>query len=380
MIYKMKSNDNTKVLYFVDRMLRGGIQSFLIENIKHMDRKNLDIEFLLLDDGNKYELEDVLKDLGIKVHKLEGIWIRKPIDYIKYSKAVDSFFSNHHDYKLVHLHASSKNFMILKKAKKYGIKIRIAHSHNIEFQTKNILKRFVGNCFKIPLKKYATHYFACSELAGKWLFGEKLSQEGKVTVIHNAVDIEKFRFNEEEKEKIRKELNIEDKLVFGNVGRFTEQKNHTFLIDIFNEIYKSNNNAVLLLAGTGEKEEEIKEKVKRLGINDAVKFLGFREDVDQLMSAMDVFLLPSLYEGLPVVAVEAQAAGLPSFVSKDVITEEVKITDLIHFISLKNTAKEWKDIILNSDLERKDKTKELMDKGYYINDTARELENIYLSL
>ena len=135
MIYKMKSNDNTKVLYFVDRMLRGGIQSFLIENIKHMDRKNLDIEFLLLDDGNKYELEDVLKDLGIKVHKLEGIWIRKPIDYIKYSKAVDSFFSNHHDYKLVHLHASSKNFMILKKAKKYGIKIRIAHSHNIEFQT-----------------------------------------------------------------------------------------------------------------------------------------------------------------------------------------------------------------------------------------------------
>lgn len=376
----MSSTNKIKVLYFVDRMLRGGIQSFLIENIKHMDRSNIDIEFLLLDDGNEYELETELKNLGIKVYKLKGIWIRKPSDYIKYSKAVDKFFKEHHDYKLIHLNASSKNFLILKKAKKYGIKIRIAHSHNIEFQTKNILKRFVGNCFKIPLREYATHYFACSELAGEWLFGKKISKEGKITIIHNAVDVEKFKFDEAKRNKIRKELKIEDKLVFGNVGRFSEQKNHIFLIDIFNEIYRSNNNVALLLVGTGEKEEEIKEKVRKLGIEDVVYFLGFREDVNHLMSAMDVFLLPSLYEGLPVVAVEAQAAGLPSFVSKDVITEEVKITDLIHFISLKNTAEEWKDIILNSNLERKDKTKELIDKGYYINDTSKELENIYLSL
>ena len=143
-----------KVLYFVDRMLRGGIQSLVIDWVSRFDKNKIHVDFLLLDDGKEYELEQTLKELGCTVYKLKGIWVKTPIDFIKYKYAVKSFFKEHHDYKVVHMHSSSKNYIILKYAKKYGIPIRIAHSHNIDFQTKNPLKKLIGNLFKKPLTKY----------------------------------------------------------------------------------------------------------------------------------------------------------------------------------------------------------------------------------
>lgn len=366
-----------KILYFVDRMLRGGIQTFVIENMKHMDRNKVQIDYLLLDDGVKYELEDTLKEMGSNVYKLNGVWLRKPTDYFNYFKKIDKFFKEHHDYKVVHLHSSSKNFYVLKSAKKYGIPVRIAHSHNIGFQSKSKLQIMIGNLCKPLLKKYATDYFACSKLAGEWLFGKENVENGKVKIIHNAVDYQKFKMNEEVRNSIRKELNIEDKLVIGHVGRFTNQKNHTFLIDIFNEIHKKNSNSVLMLVGIGEKEDEIKEKVKKLEIEQNVLFMGFQDNVNELMWAMDVFLMPSLYEGLPVVGVEAQATGMPCFMSKDVVTDEVKITESVKFISLNETAEKWAEEILNSDLERKDTRDDLKKAGYFIDDMAGELADFY---
>ena len=235
----------------------------------------------------------------------------------------------------------------------------------------------MGNMFKPLLKKYATDYFACSKLAGEWLFGKENVENGKVKIIHNAVDYQKFKMNEEVRNSIRKELNIEDKLVIGHVGRFTNQKNHTFLIDIFNEIHKKNSNSVLMLVGIGEKEDEIKEKVKKLEIEQNVLFMGFQDNVNELMWAMDVFLMPSLYEGLPVVGVEAQATGMPCFMSKDVVTDEVKITEGVKFISLNETAEKWAEEILNSDLERKDTRDDLKKAGYFIDDMAGELADFY---
>lgn len=373
-------SEKVKVLYFIDRMLRGGIQTFVIENMKHMDKNKIQIDYLLLDDGVKYELEDTLKEMESNVYKLKGVWLRKPTDYFNYFKKIDDFFSQHNDYKVVHLHSSSKNFYILKSAKKYGIPVRIAHSHNIGFQSKNKIQIMIGNLCKPLLKKYATDYFACAYLAGEWLFGKKAVKDGKVRVIHNAVEYEKFKFNEEKRIEIRNRLNINEKLVIGNVGRFSEQKNHEFLIDIFNEIHKKNKMSTLMLIGKGEKEELIRKKVKELGLENYVIFMGFCDNVNELMWAMDIFLMPSLHEGLPVVGIEAQAAGLPCFMSKYVITDEVKITELVKFIELKQSPREWAEEILNSDLSRKNTKAEIEQARYLIMDTAKELENFYINV
>jgi len=362
------------VLYFVDRMLRGGIQSFVIENMKHIDKEKIQIDFLLLDDGVEYELEDILKRQGANVYKLKDVWLRKPTDYIDYMKKVDSFFRKHHDYKVVHLHSSSKNFYILKSAKKYKIPVRIAHSHNIEFQSKSKTQRVIGNILKPLLKKYATDYFACSSLAGKWLFGKKEN----VKVIKNAVDLKRFKFNEKIREKIRKEFNLSDKLVIGHVGRFTNQKNHTFLIDIFYEIHKNNKNTALMLVGTGESEDKIRQKVRNLKLDDSVLFMGFKNNVNELMWAMDIFLFPSLYEGLGLVLIEAQTAGLTCFTSKDVVPLEANVNNL-NYISLNCNAQVWAQEILKNKLKRNNNYDKIKQNGYDICDTGKELEEFYIN-
>ena len=367
----------TKVLYFVDRMRHGGIQQLAVEMAKHM-RDDIKMDFLVLNDGQTYPLETTIKDLGCKLYKIDT-WIYKPTDYLKYYKKVDEFFKKHNDYKVIHINTSSKNFLLLKLAKKHGIPVRIAHSHNIGFQSKSKAQILMGDIFKPLLKKYATDYFACSKLAGEWLFGKKEVEKGNVKIIHNAVDYDKFKYNEEIRKEIRKEFNIkENEIVVGHVGRFTNQKNHTFLVDIFSEMYKKNKNVKLLMVGIGEKEEEIKEKVKTLNLSDNVIFAGFRDDANEVMQAMDIFLLPSLYEGLPVVGIEAQAAGLPCFMSKDVITEEVKITNNLQFISLNENADRWADIILESNLKRKNTKDDIKKAGFFIEDMVNELADFYI--
>lgn len=370
----------TKVLIFVDRMRHGGIQQFIVENIKHMNKSKIQIDVLTLDDGQSYPLDDTIKDLGCDFYKLKGIWINNPLDYIKYAKAINNFFKEHDDYQVVHMNASSKNFLLLKYAKKYNIPVRIAHSHNIDFQTKNPIKKLIGNILKLPMRKYATDYFACSTIAGEWLFGKKNIDNKKVKIINNAVDYEKFKYNEKTREKIRKEFNIKkNDLLIGHVGRFTNQKNHTFLIDIFFEITKQNKKAKLIMVGIGEKEEEIKQKVKDLNIEDKVIFAGFRNNINELMQAMDVFLLPSLYEGLGIVLIEAQAAGLPSITSDKVVPQEAKISKLLHYIPLEENEKQWATKILESSLERIDTKKEMQKKGYLIEQTAKYLEKFYIN-
>ena len=309
-------------------------------------------------------------------------------------------------------------------AKRAKVPIRIAHSHSTA-NKKELKKTLIKNMLRPFSRMYANVYFACSELAGRWLFGNRAFNKGKVTIINNAIDVEKFIYNEEVRKKKRAELNIElqnnikqsticDKnvenkdynasknnvkikesingnaknieindttLVVGNIGRFVKQKNHTFLIDIFNEIHKRNSNSILILAGQGPLMEETKAKVKELGLKNYVMFLGQRNDANELYQAMDVFLLPSLYEGLPLVGVEAQAAGLLCELSSS-MTKETKILSTTNFIDIEIPTEKWAEKVLSDykNFTRKNSSKEFENNGFEIKREAKKLEEKYLVL
>lgn len=369
--------EKIKILYFVDRMRHGGIQTLLLDWSLRLNKEKFNIEFLLLDDGNKYDLEDKLIEMNIKYHKLDGIWVKTPFDYLKYTKKIEEFFKNN-SYDVVHLNSSSKNYIVLKYAKKYNIPIRIAHSHNTDFQTKSKFKKIVGNVLKWRLNYYTTHYLACSKIAGEWLFGKKIIYSQNFKVIHNSIDYKKYEYDSNVRNKIRKQLNIDENTVLlGNVGRFEKQKNHCYLIDIFYEYNKLNSNSKLLLIGNGSLEEKIKEKVQNLDLNDKVIFAGYKSNVNEFMQGMDIFLMPSLYEGLGIVLIEAQASGIPCFASNKVIPIESKINDNFEFVSLKEKPIYWAQKIFSYNLERVNPSRNFKRCNYFIEDTIIELEKLY---
>lgn len=366
-----------KVLFFIDRLLWGGIQSLVYDILKHNDNQRMKIDILNLDDGKEYSLTNTLKEMGINVYQLKNTWIRTLFDFPNYFEQIDKFFAAHHDYDVVHMHSSSKNYYILKAAKKYGIPVRVAHSHNTGFQTHNPLSIFIGDLMKRPLKRYATHCCGCSNLACEWMFGKGCVEQGKAKVILNAINSQPFIYDKEIRKEIRKELDIEDKFVIGHIGRLERQKNHDFLIDIFGEVAKLKNNAYLLLVGTGSLQRMLEQKVAALGLADKVIFLGFREDRNRILQAMDCFVFPSLYEGFGIGVIEAQTSGLPVFTSGNV-PKDVKFTPETHFISLEQSPQEWaKAIVKKGQIERKDMTKEIQKTGFEIQTLIDNLYKLY---
>ena len=211
------------------------------------------------------------------------------------------------------------------------------------------------------------------------MFGNRNVDNGNVTIIHNAIDLEKFKFNKTIRNEIRKKLNISpDEIVVGNVGRFTDQKNHEFLIDVFNELYNKNSKYKLLLIGTGKKEKFIKAKVKKLKLNKNVLFMGYKSNSNEYMQAMDLFVFPSKFEGLGIVLIEAQANGLICFTSKDRVPYDAKVSKLLNFIPLKNNKEEWAEEILKADIKRKNVEKQIKEKGYNIKDEIKKIEKLYI--
>ena len=364
-----------KILYFVDRMLKGGIQALVVDISKYIDKEHFQLDFLLLDDGKKYELEDTLKSFGCNVYKLKDIWIKTPVDYIKYYKKMKNFFETKgKEYDIVHMHSSSKNFLFLYFAKRNGIKVRIAHSHNTDFQTNNIIKVFSGNIMKKFLIKNATHFMACSKDAGNWLFGEKV----EVYVFNNSICVENYLYNEVARNEIRKKYKVkEDEIICGNVGRIAEQKNQEFLIEIFKDICQKDKKYKLLLVGDDNNElaEKLKDKVKKYKLEKNVIFAGFQSKAYEFFNAMDIFLFPSIFEGLGIVLIEAQTNGLNCIVS-DKIPKEAMITNNITDIPL-NNKEEWiKQIFLTKKI-RKDTLKNIQNAGYDMKKKINELENYY---
>lgn len=370
---------NKKILFFDDTLDVGGVEKLIIEWTTILNKDGYLCEILTLDDhGKTYQYESTLKKNGCKIYKLKGVWLNTPIDFIKYEKQLKNFFQEHHDYKVVHLNSSSKNYFVLKYAKKYGIPIRIAHAHNIDFQTSSNIKKTIGKTWNKRILKYATNYLACSKEAGLWMFGKKIVNSNKFKIIHNGIEYEKFKFDKIKRNKIRDELNINNEaFVVGCVARLEKQKNYFFTIDIFNEIQKIKSNSILLIIGQGTLEKEIKNKIAQLGLDNKVILTGFKENVNDYLNAMDIFLMPSLFEGLGMTLIEAQANGLPCYTSKDVVPVEAKVSNQLYYLPLSQNAKAWENFILTQENKRKNNTNFIKEKGYLIEDTVKELRKIY---
>lgn len=363
-----------RIPQIVGKWLGGGIEAVVISEYLAMDKSKIQFDFICDEDSTNIPYDLIEKNGG------RVIIIPPYQKAFKYHKELKKVLKEN-NYKIVHSHISTMSVFSLFAAKCAGVPVRIAHSHsttNKKEKKKNLMKQVLRPFSKV----FATNYMCCSELAGRWLFGNKEYDKGNVYLLNNAIDLDKFKYDEKLRKKKRKELGIkDDTLVIGHIGRFVAQKNHTFLVDIFNEIYKKNNNSILLLAGQGPLMEDIKNKVKDLNLDDSVKFLGQRNDANELYQAFDVFLLPSLYEGLPVVGVEAQAAGLLCYLSDD-MTKETKVLDITKFMSLNNTPEEWADNILDDvkKYKRIDTSKEMTAKNFNIKEEAKKLEEYYLNL
>lgn len=358
----------------IGKWVGGGVEAVVMNYYRHIDRNKIQFDFICDSDSTDIPYEEI-ESLGGKV-----ILIPPYQKVFKYHKELKKVLRDG-NYKIVHSHINTLSVFSLWAAKSAHIPIRIAHSHsttNKKEKKKNLLKQILRPFSKI----FATHYMCCSELAGRWLFGNKEYNNRNVYLLNNAIDLDKFKYDEKIRKIKRKELKInDDTLVVGHIGRFVEQKNHRFLIDIFNEIYKKKNNAILLLAGQGPLMNEMKEKVKSLNLENNVVFLGQRNDANELYQTFDVFLLPSLYEGLPVVGVEAQASGNLCYLS-DAMTKETKVLDSTVFMSLSSSAEEWSNAILKSveKYQKHDTYEEVSRYGFNIKLESKKLENKYIEL
>ena len=334
----MKKEEPIRIAQVVGKWVGGGVESVVMNYYRNIDRDKIQFDFLCDSDSTNIPYDEIEK-LGGRV-----ILIPPYQKVFEYQKELIKIFKQN-KYKIVHSHINTLSVFPLRAAKKVGVPVRIAHSHsttNKAEKKKNMMK-MVLRPFS---KKYATNYFACTEHAGRWLFGNKEYDNGNVYILNNAIDLDKFKYNEKIRSKKRKELNIgNDTLVIGHIGRFVAQKNHTFLINIFNELHKKKKNSILLLIGQGPLMDEIKQKVAMLGLSDSVKFLGQRDDVNELYNVMDLFLFPSLYEGLGMVLIEAQANGLPCIASTEV-PRIVKISKDVSFLELRSSINIWCDEII----------------------------------
>lgn len=366
-----------KVLYFLDRLRWGGIQSLCYDIICYIDKNNFQVEVLTLDDGIHYELEDTFQQMGITVHKLHGVWLNTVKDIPAYISSVNIFFYKHYDYHAIHINGTSKHAYIAYRARKVGIPVRIAHAHSTSYMSDNRVKRLIGNMLKSTLTANVTHLLACSQSAGHWLFGN----DPRVEILKNGIKTSEFIYHEEWRRNLRDELNINDKYVIGCVGRLVPLKNHDFLIKIVAEMVKKCPDVCLLIVGEGECKSFLVDQIRSLGIEQNVIFLGFRQDRNKWLSAMDVFVLPSRFEGLGLAYIEAQCAGLPTFATEGAIPQEANISSLFHTISIKDSAKTWATyIIKNKNTQRLDMTDVIKKAGYDMEDVVGRLMEIYKSL
>lgn len=355
-----------RVLQVVTHMNRGGLETMLMNYYHHIDRSMVQFDFLT---HREYDGDygEEIKRLGGKIFHIPAL---NPFS-VNYRKTLDSFFKKHPEYDIIHVHQDCMSSVILKEAKKCNIPVRIAHSHSSN-QDKNI-KYPIKLFFRRSIPKYATTMLACGEEAGRWMFGGT-----EFEILNNAIDTKKYAFNAKKREIQRNYLGIsQDCLLLGHVGRFCYPKNHTFLIDIFGEICREKN-AKLLLIGDGELRMQIKEKAKMMNLTDKVIFAGVRSDVADLMNAMDVFVFPSNYEGLPVTMIEAQAAGLPCIIS-DKVPIECKKTNLVWQVALDSGKEVWAEKVIESaQMERKDTYSEMKASGLDIHENAKQLQEFYL--
>lgn len=373
----MVSDKPQRILYVMPSPLRrAGTETYAMNYYRHFDRSKIQIDFLV-HGFEKGDFDSEVDDLGgglYQVHK-RGLRVTRNIGELR------KFFATNH-YDLVHVHMDAGNYLVLKIAREAGVPIRISHSHNTDFQTDNALKLAWDRYQQKRIPQEATHLFACSKAAAEWLYGaERLSE---VHIVPNAIDLTKFAYNVRKRWAIRNKIGIaEDAIAIGHVGRFSYQKNHEFLIDVFTELLGRNMGYELVLIGDGENQTRIRELAEGRGIAEHVVMVGAVDNAADYYSALDIFALPSHFEGLPVVGVEAQANGLPCLFS-DKITTEVNFTGDVEFLPIEGDAavKTWANVIkaLGMPLRNTGASDLLRAAGYDIEESARMLEETYRCL
>lgn len=374
-----------RILQVLTIMNRGGAEAMIMNYYRNMDRTKVQFDFLLHRE-EKGAYDDEIKSLGGKIHIMPNI---NPKNYFAYISALKQFFKMHPEYKIVHSHLNGLSGIILRQAKKQGVPVRIAHSHTSLFHINlnpfskeraslgYIFKFMVQNLLRTSVRKNANYYFSCGDKASLWLYGRK--NQSKVQNINNAIATDDFEYNSEISLRLRKELGLENNLVIGHIGNFVPEKNHHFLLQVFNEIQKKQPTSKLILVGGGGLQKQYEELAEQMGLGKNTMFLGVRKDVDQLLQVFDVFLFPSTNEGLPVTLIEAQAAGLKILASGN-ISNELDITGNLTFMSLEKTPSEWADQLIQlANYKRGGTRQKIVDGNYDIKSNAANLQNFYLT-
>lgn len=369
---KIKGDSMTepiRVAQMMTDMNYGGVEMVVMNYYRHIDRTKVQFDFFALE-GSAVPQREEIERLGGRVYI-----VPKYTHLSAYEKEIIRLFRQN-QYKIVHSHMNTLSVFSLWGAQKAGIPNRIAHNHSTAGKgetKKNIIKYALRPFAKI----YPTKLCACSQYAGEWLYGKN----AEFQVFNNAIDLSRYSYDPQKAAAARKELGLEDKLVVGHIGRFCYQKNHDFLIDIFNEIHKQRQEAVLLLIGEGELEQDIRNKVKKLGLTDSVRFMGKQKDTSEFYQAMDCFVLPSRYEGLGVVAIEAQACSVP-VICLTAVPKDAKITSSVKFIGLDESSSNWADCVLDviKTQVKRNEREEVRKAGYDIEVEAQKLTDFYEEL
>ena len=362
-----------KVIVFGMTDNPGGMESCIMNYYRHVDKNKIHFDFLC--NWESMVCEKEVKANGSKVYTIP----QKSRNYKAYKRAMDTFFSEHADEYDVFWYntCTLTNIDYLIYAKRYGIKKRIIHAHNSGNET-SMIRGILHYVNKIRLGRYATDFWSCSMAAAVYFFIKKQIHSQKYRLINNAISTYNYKYDILIRNEERKNLGLEDKYVIGHVGRFQFQKNHEFLIDIFYEYLKLDSRAVLMLVGQGEEEDAIRQKVINLGIEKSVLYMGVRTDVNRLLQAMDVFLLPSRFEGLPLVLIEAQTSGLRCLTTKNKVPYEVNVTGNVEFEELKENSIEWAhhiECMEKQPYDRKSCLDLITDAGYDILKEAEKMES-----
>lgn len=369
-----------KVLVLITAMDRGGAETMVMNYLRNIDREKVQMDFLVI---RKYksDYEDEIKQMGSNVYHLNPIFLK---NIGRFKREFRKFLTEHREYMIIHSHLEERSYFPMKIAKKMGVPVRIVHAHSIpnDKGPKQWARLYMRN----RLKGLYTHGFACSEKTAKWLFGNNTKN---ITIMNNAIDTEKFKANEKTGKKLRQQLKIDEKtLVVGHIGRFVKQKNQQFLIDIFRNVNNQRPNRKLLLIGGGKPKveqkykNEVMKKIKEQGLENKVKFLGVRDNIEELLQVMDVLVMPSTSEGFPVTLVEAQAAGVRCIAS-DRIDYKVNITDEIQYEALESDAVDWANRIIsftNTELDAEEMNRKVKIAGFDVKEKAKDLEEFYIGV
>ena len=373
----MKS-EPIRVLQVVGRMDRGGIETMIMNLYRNIDREKVQFDFLA-HFGREAAYNDEIRSMGGKIYEMPALRDEKRVffwRFFSYLRALHKFFREHKEYKVIHGHMTHTAALYMPIAKKNGVSCRIVHSHSTH--SKEGLLGLLTNFLHKFATKDATDFFACSKAAQKWFFPDEIINSGKVHLISNAIDAKRFRYDPEKRKLMRKQLELGDNLAIVHVARFRTEKNQAFMIDVLQKALKVRQDITLIYVGDGPSEDDVKAKAKECGVDEHVRFLGMRADVPDILQAADVFVLPSLWEGLPLTAIEAQASGLHCVVS-DSLSQELNALGMVKYVSRDNI-KAWVEALFEAgNQQRRDTYDKVIASGYDINSTVPWLQEFYLS-